>query len=283
MVTVAWEKEYYFVFIYQQERKPMRRYHLKSFLALAALSMSWTHLAAQTIGTWYAESNQGSGVGVVSDSDTISLTNTSGTTARIGAVASLGQSFSFTDVGDYVEFTGDYSGSVGNNINYAIRIGFYDSTGLSIDSNFDDEMDDLIGFHGAMGNRSTTGARTGVFSQGLNADQVLALNQSTPGGILGSAVTPISTGSRTMTYRVERVVGDLLEFRFTDGVNVDITRTLAVGSAPTLNVDSIAVGFILSNNNSATFDNISIAIPEPGTLALVGIALGSLLVFRRRL
>jgi hypothetical protein len=42
-------------------------------------------------------------------------------------------------------------------------------------------------------------------------------------------------------------------------------------------------GFRASTANSGTMliDNVGI-IPEPGTLALVGVALGSMLLFRRR-
>lgn len=169
------------------------------------LSVS-TVLHAQTIGTWYSESTAGAGVTNVSDSDTVTLTNTSGGSAAIGAVASLGQTFSLSNVGDFLQFSGDYSGQVGNNVNNSIRVGFYDSTGLTLDSDFDADMDSLVGFFGAVGTRSTTGARSSINFQPLNTKLVLDLTDSIPDDIIGSHVTPISTGNRTITYRVERIV-----------------------------------------------------------------------------
>jgi hypothetical protein len=75
--------------------------------------------------------------------------------------------------------------------------------------------------------------------------------------------------------------------------NTGSTTALSLDAAKSLNFTaSVASGDYLvfaleevnSNSGSAIYiDNLSVtAIPEPGTLALLGIALGSLLLFRRR-
>jgi hypothetical protein len=56
-----------------------------------------------------------------------------------------------------------------------------------------------------------------------------------------------------------------------------------VSVAATDTVEVRLLGFSTGTGNSIRLDNVSVtAIPEPGTLALVGIALGSLMLFRRR-
>jgi hypothetical protein len=57
-----------------------------------------------------------------------------------------------------------------------------------------------------------------------------------------------------------------------------------VASGTSLQIRVEALGFTDGGSNSErfAFDNIAIAIPEPSTLALVGIALGSVALFRRR-
>lgn len=261
---------------------------LASLAALGVLVIGAAQADAAVIstGTWFAESALDTGVTVSTGSNTISLTNTGGSTANIGAVATLSDEVTLDDVGDFLQFTGVYSGAVGNNINYSIRVGFYDADGLVINADFDDDMNSLIGYFAGLGTRSTTGASTGILRQPLNtSSKVLALEQATPTSngvtLLGSSVTPISTGNRTVTFRMERLDLNTLQFRLTDGVNVDITRTQAIDSAVTLDFDTLAIGFRLGNNSAATFSDIAVTtIPEPASLALFG--LGSLLIVWRK-
>lgn len=109
------------------------------------------------------------------------------------------------------------------------------------------------------------------------------------------------TLSNALWYELETTMtlasateGDLAVNLFSRGADGTGSRTL-IESISAANVtignngfseSTFFAGFGGGNNtgsNIAAFDNFSVAaIPEPGTLALVGIALGSLLLFRRR-
>jgi hypothetical protein len=98
----------------------------------------------------------------------------------------------------------------------------------------------------------------------------------------------ITTGVRTITYRIERSSDTDLTLTFSDGVNIDISRMLAVASASTLSLDTVAVSFAIGellSPRSAQFSNMSITgavIPEPSTYALLFAAAAALVLARRR-
>jgi hypothetical protein len=120
------------------------------------------------------------------------------------------------------------------------------------------------------------------------------------GSVVGSN-SETFTLSNTLWYELETVMtlasatqGDLAVNLYSRGADGTAERTL-IESISAANVtignsgfseSTFYAGFGGGNNsgsNIAAFDNFTVvAIPEPGTLALMGIALGSLLLFRRR-
>lgn len=212
------------------------------------------------------------------------------TSDRPGAVVRLPQAIALDEVGNYIQFVGNYSGLVGNNINFSIRVGFFDSTGVTVDSDFDPDTASLVGYFGGLATRSGSGANTNVFHQAAGTGLLMGINQGnvTGAGItaIGANVNPLTTGNRTVTYRIERSSDTLLTFTFSDGVNVNLERTLAVASASTLSLDTFAVSFALGSSVSAQFSDMEITglvIPEPSTYALLfGASAIGLVVWRRR-
>ena len=238
-------------------------------------------------GTWYAIDQSGvNSVNLTGDADTISVQQPSGAggTTRRGGVTALSSEVSLDDVGDFIQFSGDYSGDIGNNVNYAIRIGFYNDNNSPVTADFSTASNGWSGLFTGLGNRSTNGAKSNNFYQPVNGDEVMDLNDSNPDTAIGGTASDISSGDRNVTFRIERTSETNLSLQLISG-SVNHTDTLAVATAPTTTFDSLAVAFNLGNNTnsrSAEFDNIAVtAIPEPGTLALVGLALSTILMFRR--
>lgn len=240
-------------------------------------------------GDWYLVDGAADNTltATTADADTIAVSQpavASGGRDR-GAVTYLGSSVSLTDVGDFIQFSGDYSGDVGNNINYAIRIGFYNSNGSVVSSDFSSASDSWIGLWTASANRSSTGARSNNLYQPSNTDKVLDIGDTSPETEIGGFVTDITTGNRTITFRITKTSATELSLRLVSG-GVDHTDTLLVSTAPTTTFDAFAVSWRIGSSTisrSAEFDNIAITtVPEPAVTTLLA-ALGAVLflVWRR--
>ncbi len=251
-------------------------------LAIAPLAIGQV---VTTSGTWYLTDGGTDNAisATTADLDTIAISGPTSTN-DYGAVTALSSTVSLTNVGDFIQFSGDFSGDIGNNVNEAIRIGFYNSNGNSVSSNFSAASDNWIGFFAGSGNRSTTGATSNNFVQPLNTDKVLDMGDSSPNNDIGGTVNDISTGARTITFRIEKTSATDLSLRLISG-NVDHTDTFAIASAPTTTFDFLAVSFKLTSGSSAEFDNIQLStVPEPSTFAiLAGFAALGLVICRRRM
>ncbi|MCC5806144.1 MAG: right-handed parallel beta-helix repeat-containing protein [Opitutales bacterium] len=250
---------------------------LAHLVAAAAAAHGQTVL---THATWYAESSADTGVVLDPGENSIEVTNTSGSHARAGGVAALDLPVSLDSAGDYIEFVGEYSGSIGNNENYSIRVGFYNAEGLTIDADFHADMDSLVGHFGGVATRSTEGARSGILSHASGTSYVLGLDAANASGngvsLIGDWSTEISTGVRTITFRIERLAGDVLELSLDDGELLALTRTQDVSEAPVVAYDTVAVGFALGDNASADFSDILVttnaSAPSRGARATVDLS-----------
>jgi hypothetical protein len=117
-----------------------------------------------------------------------------------------------------------------------------------------------------VGNTAFTNTATGQYNVGVAAINTLSITYN------GSA----STYSGIDTNRANIVLNGQ-----TIGSNVAIANTYAGAAVPLNYLELRAFGSL--GTTQAYFDDVSVtAIPEPGTLALVGLALGSLVLFRRR-
>lgn len=246
-----------------------------------------TAVSVPLSGTWYLiESGTGNTTSLVTgDADTIEVSQANDTNKDRGAVTYLDSTVSLTDVGDYIQFTGDYSGDVGNNVSWAIRIGFYDSNGNTVSSDFSSASDNWIGLFAASANRSTSGARSNNLYQPLNADMVLDLGDTSPNSEIGGNVTNISTGNRTITFRIEKTSATDLSLQLISG-SVNHTDSLAIATAPSTSFDALSVSFKFGSSTktlSAQFDNIEVTtVPEPASFAAVLGLFGLLVMLRRR-
>ena len=149
----------------------MNARHLFTLIASAGIAL--TSLAESATGglkgTWYLIDGAGEDTLTTStaDADTLALLQPSGSgNAHRGAVTYLGSVVSLTNVGDFIQFEGDYAGDVGNNVQYAIRIGFYNSNGSEVNGDFSTASDSWIGLFGASGIPNGSGARSNDFLPG---------------------------------------------------------------------------------------------------------------------
>jgi hypothetical protein len=92
------------------------------------------------------------------------------------------------------------------------------------------------------------------------------------------SITGLSLAGTTTDY-----IGKSFQlFSVNSGIYTNINPTIAPSVFTIGGTDyDVVWGNTLNSNGSLTINSLSV-IPEPGTLALVGIALGSLLLFRRR-
>ena len=177
------------------------------------------------------------------------------------------------------------AGDVGNNVNYAIRIGFYNSNSSPVNADFSTASNSWIGLFGASGNRNGSGAKSNNFYQASNGDNVLDAGDVTPDTAIGGTARDSSSGSRTITFRVEKTSATDLSLQLISG-SVNHTDTLAIASAPTTSFDALAVSMNFghsTHDREASFDNIAVTmVPEPSMLSLVAIVGIATMMMRRR-
>ena len=152
----------------------------------------------------------------------------------------------------------------------AIRFGFYNSNGTA-------GAADAFGYHGNFGSGTNTTVSVGI-ETGTNGTVLGGTDITFPAG---SGVGQSAIGQNT-AVNLGMTLTRTGDSAITIGLfqNDTLVWTATDSSASNFTFDMIALGV---GNTSADYqiDNV-IAIPEPGTLVLVGIALGSLLFFRRR-
>lgn len=183
--------------------------------------------------------------------------------------ANLPSSVALDSVGDWVQISMDFRTSGGNNGNRNLRFGLFES-GATVDA--------AVGFFVA-------GTNTGNNNSRLAADVSTTSNQFlVDGPAVSTANTTganIVSGAWTAAFlRIERTAAT--QYTLTSTYGALTFSPYVVTTSVEFDFDQVWIGI---NNRGTSFDidNLSVtAIPEPGTLVLVGIALGSLLIFRRK-
>jgi hypothetical protein len=189
--------------------------------------------------------------------------HTSGTTSFF--TADLPSSIGLSEIGDWAQISLDIRSGTGSSGNRIMRFGLFESG---------DTLAESRGFFVAGGgNNSRLAADLSTVS-----DEFLVNGPSvSTGDITGSNITG---GWDSAFLRIEKTAAD--QFTLTStfaGLTFD---PFIVTSTSDFQLDQLRIG-IFNRSITMEIDNLVVtAIPEPGTLALVGIALGSLLLFRRR-
>ena len=242
--------------------------------AFATVIVSDTFTGA-TLDAGVVESVLDYGPATATSTHTVEVGTLDGNALRVGGgagsiylTAGLGQSVSLGEVGDFIQANFDFTISGGNTGNRVARFGFFQS-GATDDAS--------VGYFIAGSPQSASGNNTI-----LSVDSSTTANPFYTAGLSGGTSTVVGSGTLAAQFRVER----------TSATQVTLTGSWAgttispvvhtVGASSAVGIDELWFGV---QNRSSTFviDNLSVtAIPEPGTLALMGIALGSLLLFRRR-
>ena len=194
-----------------------------------------------------------------------------GHSARVTSffTANLPSSVALDSVGDWVQISLDFRTSGENNGNRVLRFGLFESA---------ETVNEAVGFFVA-------GTNTGNNNSRLAADVSTTSNQFL---VDGPAVSTANTTGASIVsgawtaanLRIERTASD--QYTLTSTYGALTFSPFVVTTAVEFDFDQVWIGI---NNRGTSFDidNLSVtAIPEPGTLLLVGIALGSLLFFRRR-
>jgi hypothetical protein len=238
-------------------------------------------------GPFYLDSSAASGVSLTQSPGNFTASNSSGSAAQVGGFASLGETVTLDDVGEYIQFVGTSSGATNNNT-YALRVGFFNSNGNTINSDRDADMASVLGVFGAAPYRTSGGGNQGAVYRQTAGSTFLGLAASSPGGLtgvtqLGSSVQQ-PNGHGEMTFRLEYLTGGDLQINFSSTGGYNMSRTIAAVDVPTYSFDSVALGFVLNNGVNRSYSDVQItAIPEPGTLALLCVTACALLVCRRRM
>jgi hypothetical protein len=238
-------------------------------------------------GPFYMDSSAASNVSLTQSPGNFTASNSSGSAAQVGGFASLGETVTLDDVGDFIQFVGTSSGATNNNT-YALRVGFFNSQGNTIDSDRDADMASVLGVFGAAPFRTSGAGNQGAVYRQTAGSSFLGLAASSPGGLtgvtqLGSSVQQ-PNGHGEMTFRLEYLTGGDLQINFSSTGGYAMSRSIAAADVPSYSFDSVALGFVLNNGSSRSYSGVQITtIPEPGTLALLCISACALFGYRRRM
>ncbi|MCC5844467.1 MAG: PEP-CTERM sorting domain-containing protein [Verrucomicrobia bacterium] len=183
--------------------------------------------------------------------------------------ANLPSSVSLAEIGDWVNISLDFRTVGGGTGNRVLRFGLFESGA---------DINEATGFFVAGtttgNNNSRLAADLSTTSNQFLVDQPSVSTSNTTGAqIVGGEWTAAN-------LRIERTASD--QYTLTSTYGALTFNPFVVNSSLEFDLDQVWIGI---NNRGTSFDidNLTVtAIPEPGTLALVGIALGSLLLFRRR-
>ncbi|MCC5844465.1 MAG: PEP-CTERM sorting domain-containing protein [Verrucomicrobia bacterium] len=229
-----------------------------------------------------------------------------------GVAVSFNQ-FNLETVGHSVQAQFTLSGIGENNSGFQIALGLF--SGAAVTQNAHTAVTDAwTGYFQSIGTRNSSGdVNGGVYRQGAGSDPLMArtLGWGNAAGTVDGAYGRITSGvrpalnqtvSQTVTMTLTRISDTQLQLstvyttaradgtatRTTDGIPNTWSAASGVGTlVSTYNISdgpTTISGFTFGTTTSNfTVQDLQVtAIPEPGTLVLVGIALGSLLLLRRR-
>lgn len=255
----------------------------KLLAATAALTLGFSIQAAEIFNdtTGFADWYQGGDALTLTTGSDLVKSGTSG----ISAYEVIGRSFAETSlaVGEIMEFTFDWTQS--SSSVSIIKIGLFDNqNAITADGWADATLGTYDGYHSFLRDNSSDDNKarreTGTNTDNANAPLV-------GGTTIGSSANKVDLNQDgTVTYdvlfSVTRSGADQVDtlFDIRQGGS-SVLSLIGTESSDTLNTFNTA--FIRTSGGTSTFDNINVSvIPEPSTLALLGIALGSLMLFRRR-
>jgi hypothetical protein len=246
--------------------------------------------------------------------DTTGVYTRGGTDEWQGVVASFAP-VTLTNVNDSVRIDFTWlGGSISNNSGQRLAFGFFDGTAVT-GNNQIAATDAWTGYFHSIGTRSSAGDSNhamGFYRQGSGTQNLFERDGSWAGTTTAASVNGMgvlqSSGFRppinqTATTNLTIIATRTSETQITFTTIYDTLRadgTGSGGSSSTIEWNGIVSSGVATLNSvhniadggpvtisgvglvGSTADFTVTVIPEPGTLVLVGIALGSLLLFRRR-
>lgn len=217
-----------------------------------------------------------------------------------GVLFNLGESVTLQETGDYIELNFSVVSFASNNNNpWAYRFGIFDNDGTAATANDQTSVtDDWLGFMAIYRttNSNTNQTNNAIFQQGAGTGGLAGTTNvgggfgGDPSNLAGTGITKVGTNFNSdfrtneaafdAVFRIERTATGLDITTLQSDTGTTVTRSLLAANVATYTFNSLA----FAHSGNFTVDDIVVTsnIPEPGTLALVGIALGSLLLFRRR-
>jgi hypothetical protein len=217
-----------------------------------------------------------------------------------GVLFNLAQGVELQSTGDYIQLDFSVVSFASNNNNpWAYRFGIFDNDGTAATANDQTSVtDDWLGFMAIYKttNTSTNETNNAIFQQGAGTGGLAGTTDvgggfgGNPENLSGTGITKVGSNFNSdfrtneadfnAVFRIERTATGLDITTLQSDTGATVTRSIADANVQTYSFNSLA----FAHSGNFTVDDIIVTsnIPEPGTLALVGIALGSLLLFRRR-
>lgn len=203
---------------------------------------------------------------------------------RLDASADFGANVDFASqtlatTGDSisVSFDATYNGTSTNS--FAVRFGLFETGGIAANGGISTFPVDGIATQ--IGATTGTGSRFGLMNDNTGFN-------SAPDSFTGNWSASATSTTQTIGCTLTRNALDGLDVSFQlNGSTVAGSEvTVAAGDVPTYSVDTFAV-FVVNpgvSSNEVLIDNVNVAvIPEPSSLALIGLVFAAAVVVRKRL